>query len=117
MMDQKGYSVRWSAAQRLESSLSLKNRSMELSELVRYEGRLFAFCHSVCRVACDIASALPHEGLKVEDRALDFGPLKSFLQSRTVSEEDMYVRSLPCKATSLASSSKSIQTRRWHFRG
>lgn len=48
MMDQKGYSVRWSAAQRLESSLSLKNRSMELSELVRYEGRLFAFCHSVC---------------------------------------------------------------------
>lgn len=45
-------------------------------------------------MACDIASALPHEGLKVEDRALDFGPLKSFLQSRTVSEEVMYVRSI-----------------------
>ena len=38
------YKIDWSNTTRLESTLSVKNRSMELSELVRYEGRLFAFC-------------------------------------------------------------------------
>ena len=38
------YRLDWFNTTRLESTLSVKNRSMELSELVRYEGRLFAFC-------------------------------------------------------------------------
>ncbi|CAJ1350384.1 unnamed protein product [Effrenium voratum] len=39
-----GYRLEWTDTKKLESSLSVKNRSMELSELVRYQGRLFAFC-------------------------------------------------------------------------
>ena len=39
------YRLEWHDTKRLESTLSVKNRSMELSELVRYEGRLFAFCY------------------------------------------------------------------------
>lgn len=42
------YKIDWSNTTRLESTLSVKNRSMELSELVRYEGRLFAFCLLAC---------------------------------------------------------------------
>lgn len=36
--------IRWGATEKLESTLAVKNRSLELSELVRYNGQLLAVC-------------------------------------------------------------------------
>lgn len=53
------YKIDWSNTTRLESTLSVKNRSMELSELVRYEGRLFAFC-DITGVVFEVDAAGSH---------------------------------------------------------
>eukprot|EP00930_Biecheleria_cincta_P015808 TRINITY_DN13059_c0_g1_i1.p1 TRINITY_DN13059_c0_g1~~TRINITY_DN13059_c0_g1_i1.p1 ORF type:complete len:362 (-),score=68.65 TRINITY_DN13059_c0_g1_i1:61-1146(-) len=39
-----GYQVEWHSTDRLETMLSAKNRSMELSDLIRYDGKLLAMC-------------------------------------------------------------------------
>ena len=51
MEEGDGYRLEWTDTKKLESSLSVKNRSMELSELVRYQGRLFAFCRFAATLA------------------------------------------------------------------
>ncbi|CAK9029708.1 unnamed protein product [Durusdinium trenchii] len=63
------YRLEWLDTKRLESTLSVKNRSMELSELVRFEGRLFAFC-DITGVVFEI---YPDEGFAIQRLILSDG--------------------------------------------
>ncbi|CAE8658429.1 unnamed protein product, partial [Polarella glacialis] len=38
------YTIEWLGTDKLETMISVKNRSMELSDLVMYDGKLFAMC-------------------------------------------------------------------------
>eukprot|EP00931_Biecheleriopsis_adriatica_P047661 TRINITY_DN27497_c0_g1_i1.p1 TRINITY_DN27497_c0_g1~~TRINITY_DN27497_c0_g1_i1.p1 ORF type:complete len:398 (-),score=87.48 TRINITY_DN27497_c0_g1_i1:96-1139(-) len=40
------YRIEWLQTDKLENIIAVKNRSMELSELVRFDGKLFAMCDS-----------------------------------------------------------------------